>query len=116
TTPSPVTITSESNQVNKFQAPATNQVTLIFNNSKASNVELKNISNLIVKNNSFISLNSQSLNPIQQALTVETGSQINLGDLEARFQSLKGDGILGFTDKGQLALQDLDGQATIQFK
>ncbi|WP_161945537.1 hypothetical protein, partial [Streptococcus suis] len=64
TTPSPVTITSESNQVNKFQAPATNQVTLIFNNSKASNVELKNISNLIVKNNSFISLNSQSLNPI----------------------------------------------------
>uniref|UniRef100_UPI00051655F2 G5 domain-containing protein n=1 Tax=Streptococcus suis TaxID=1307 RepID=UPI00051655F2 len=116
TTPSPVTITSESNQVNKFQAPETNQVTLIFNNSKASNVELKNISNLIVKNNSFISLNSQSLNPIQQALTVETGSQINLGDLEARFQSLKGDGILGFTDKGQLALQDLDGQATIQFK
>ncbi|NQI38015.1 YSIRK-type signal peptide-containing protein [Streptococcus suis] len=116
TTPSPVVITSESNQVNKFQAPETNQVTLIFNNSKASNVELKNISNLIVKNNSFISLNSQSLNPIQQALTVETGSQINLGDLEARFQSLKGDGILGFTDKGQLALQDLDGQATIQFK
>ncbi|WP_105202867.1 G5 domain-containing protein [Streptococcus suis] len=116
TTPSPVTITSESNQVNKFQAPETNQVTLIFNNSKASNVELKNISNLIVKNNSFISLNSQSLNPIQQALTVETGSQINLGDLEARFQSLKGDGILEFTDKGQLALQDLDGQATIQFK
>ncbi|MFM0772938.1 ZmpA/ZmpB/ZmpC family metallo-endopeptidase, partial [Streptococcus suis] len=116
TTPSPVTITSESNQVNKFQAPETNQVTLIFNNSKASNVELKNISNLIVKNNSFISLNSQSLNPIQQALTVETGSQINLGDLEARFQSLKGDGILEFTDKGQLALQDLDGQATILFK
>ncbi|MFM0900160.1 ZmpA/ZmpB/ZmpC family metallo-endopeptidase, partial [Streptococcus suis] len=116
TTPSPVVITSESNQVNKFQAPETNQVTLIFNNSKASNVELKNISNLIVKNNSFISLNSQSLNPIQQALTVETGSQINLGDLEARFQSLKGDGILEFTDKGQLALQDLDGQATILFK
>ncbi|HFI0216346.1 TPA: ZmpA/ZmpB/ZmpC family metallo-endopeptidase, partial [Streptococcus suis] len=115
-TPSPVTITSESNQVNKFQAPETNQVTLIFNNSKASNVELKNISNLIVKNNSFISLNSQSLNPIQQALTVETGSQINLGDLEARFQSLKGDGILEFTDKGQLSIQDVSGHATIHFK
>ncbi|MFI3162206.1 G5 domain-containing protein, partial [Streptococcus suis] len=116
TTPSPVTITSESNQVNKFQAPETNQVTLIFNNSKASNVELKNISNLIVKNNSFISLNSQSLNPIQQALTVETGSQINLGDLEARFQSLKGDGMLEFTDKGQLSIQDVSGHATIHFK
>ncbi|HFI2432594.1 TPA: ZmpA/ZmpB/ZmpC family metallo-endopeptidase, partial [Streptococcus suis] len=116
TTPSPVVITSESNQVNKFQAPETNQVTLIFNNSKASNVELKNISNLIVKNNSFISLNSQSLNPIQQALTVETGSQINLGDLEARFQSLKGDGILEFTDKGQLSIQDVSGHATIHFK
>ncbi|MGU8000216.1 ZmpA/ZmpB/ZmpC family metallo-endopeptidase, partial [Streptococcus suis] len=115
-TPSPVTITSESNQVNKFQAPETNQVTLIFNNSKASNVELKNISNLIVKNNSFISLNSQSLNPIQQALTVEIGSQINLGDLEARFQSLKGDGILEFTDKGQLSIQDVSGHATIHFK
>ncbi|HFI0105548.1 TPA: ZmpA/ZmpB/ZmpC family metallo-endopeptidase, partial [Streptococcus suis] len=116
TTPSPVTITSESNQVNKFQAPETNQVTLIFNNSKASNVELKNISNLIVKNNSFISLNSQSLNPIQQALTVETGSRLNLGNLAVHFQSLTGDGILEFTDKGQLSIQDVSGHATIHFK
>ncbi|MGU8045184.1 G5 domain-containing protein [Streptococcus suis] len=116
TTPSPVVITSESNQVNKFQAPETNQVTLIFNNSKASNVELNHISNLILKHASSISLSSQSITPIQQTLTIENGSRLNLGNLAVHFQSLKGDGILEFTDKGQLSIQDVSGHATIHFK
>ncbi|HEM5169973.1 TPA: G5 domain-containing protein, partial [Streptococcus suis] len=116
TTPSPVVITSESNQVNKFQAPETNQVTLIFNNSKASNVELNHISNLILKHASSISLSSQSITPIQQTLTIENGSRLNLGNLAVHFQSLTGDGILEFTDKGQLSIQDVSGHATIHFK
>ncbi|MGQ7542508.1 G5 domain-containing protein [Streptococcus suis] len=116
TTPSPVTITSESNQVNKFQAPETNQVTLIFNGSKASNVELNHIANLILKYPSSISLSSQSITPIQQTLAIENGSRLNLGDLDVHFQSLTGDGILEFTDKGQLSIQDVSGHATIHFK
>ncbi|HEM2750885.1 TPA: G5 domain-containing protein, partial [Streptococcus suis] len=116
TTPSPVTITSESNQVNKFQAPETNQVTLIFNGSKASNVELNHIANLILKQPSSISLSSQSITPIQQTLAIENGSRLNLGDLAVHFQSLTGDGILEFTDKGQLSIQDISGHATIHFK
>ncbi|HFI0217958.1 TPA: ZmpA/ZmpB/ZmpC family metallo-endopeptidase, partial [Streptococcus suis] len=116
TTPSPVVITSESNQVNKFQAPETNQVTLIFNNSKASNVELNHISNLILEHASSISLSSQSITPIQQTLAIENGSRLNLGNLAVHFQSLKGDGILEFTDKGQLSIQDVSGHATIHFK
>ncbi|HFI0448048.1 TPA: ZmpA/ZmpB/ZmpC family metallo-endopeptidase, partial [Streptococcus suis] len=116
TTPSPVVITSESNQVNKFQAPETNQVTLIFNNSKASNVELNHISNLILKHASSISLSSQSITPIQQTLTIENGSRLNLDNLAVHFQSLTGDGILEFTDKGQLSIQDVSGHATIHFK
>ncbi|HFI0403614.1 TPA: ZmpA/ZmpB/ZmpC family metallo-endopeptidase, partial [Streptococcus suis] len=116
TTPSPVVITSESNQVNKFQAPETNQVTLIFNNSKASNVELNHISNLILEHASSISLSSQSITPIQQTLTIENGSRLNLGNLAVHFQSLTGDGILEFTDKGQLRIQDVSGHATIHFK
>ncbi|HFU4029050.1 TPA: ZmpA/ZmpB/ZmpC family metallo-endopeptidase, partial [Streptococcus suis] len=116
TTPSPVVITSESNQVNKFQAPETNQVTLIFNNSKASNVELNHISNLILEHASSISLSSQSITPIQQTLTIENGSRLNLGNLAVHFQSLTGDGILEFTDKGQLRIQDVSGHAAIHFK
>ncbi|HFI0386111.1 TPA: G5 domain-containing protein, partial [Streptococcus suis] len=116
TTPSPVTITSESNQVNKFQAPETNQVTLIFNGSKASNVELNHIANLILKHPSSISLSSQSITPIQQTLAIENGSRLNLGDLAVHFQSLTGDGMLEFTDKGQLSIQDVSGHATIHFK
>ncbi|HEL2028136.1 TPA: G5 domain-containing protein [Streptococcus suis] len=116
TTPSPVTITSESNQVNKFQAPETNQVTLIFNGSKASNVELNHIANLILKYPSSISLSSQSITPIQQTLAIENGSRLNLGDLAVHFQSLTGDGMLEFTDKGQLSIQDVSGHATIHFK
>ncbi|HEL2334853.1 TPA: G5 domain-containing protein, partial [Streptococcus suis] len=116
TTPSPVTITSESNQVNKFQAPETNQVTLIFNGSKASNVELNHIANLILKHPSSISLSSQSITPIQQTLAIENGSRLNLGDLAVHLQSLTGDGMLEFTDKGQLSIQDVSGHATIHFK
>ncbi|MGC4385489.1 ZmpA/ZmpB/ZmpC family metallo-endopeptidase [Streptococcus suis] len=116
TTPSPVTITSESNQVNKFQAPETNQVTLIFNGSKASNVELNHIANLILKYPSSISLSSQSITPIQQTLAIENGSRLNLGDLAVHLQSLTGDGMLEFTDKGQLSIQDVSGHATIHFK
>ncbi|MDO5100222.1 MAG: hypothetical protein Q4D52_01455 [Eubacteriales bacterium] len=108
-----LSVTTASNRVNIFKNQNGGSFSLTLDGSRLYGAELHELTDVILSNKASVAIDALSGQPNIQ---LPENTELSAGDLALTLGTVEGSGLIRFSDKGQLMVQQFVQEPTIEFK